>query len=499
MRLDAGRLGALDLYRDTPGALVDQDLAAAQVLADVAAAYLFNAQARVDASAAVARLNHRSLHDPLTGLPNRTLLEELLDQAVARGRRSRHPAAVLFADLDGFKPVNDRYGHHVGDQLLSAVAARISMVLRPGDTLPRLGGDEFVVLCEDLRDSTHAETVASRIITALTEPFPVAGHQITISASVGIAFSGPDQDIAEGLLRDADFAMYQAKNSGGGRHQLLDPAVRLAADCREALENDLAQAQDRGQLYLVYQPIVDIRSGGLESVEALLRWEHPQRGSVPPDVVIPSAERTGMILRIGEWVLRQACQDLQRWQAGGQSIGAVAVNVSAAQVMGPAFVRTVQQILTETGADPPAVCLEVTESVFLADAPRALTVLRQVKELGVGLSLDDFGTGYSSLRYLRQFPVDVVKIDRSFTADVPTDKVTRSVVNAIIDLSHALDLTVTAEGVETAAELTAVADLGADHVQGFHLSRLLASEQLVRYAAGDIGLTVQSSVGSEPA
>jgi len=487
MRLDAARLGAVDLYRDVPGALSEPDLRAAQVLADVAAAYLFNAQARIDASATVARLNHRSLHDPLTGLPNRTLLEELLDQAVARARRSHHVAAVLFADLDGFKAVNDRYGHHVGDQLLRAVAERLTETLRPGDTLARLSGDEFVILCEDLHDTSDAEVVARRIASAMASPFVLGEHLISVTASVGIAFSGPGQDIPETLLSDADFAMYQAKHDGGGRHKVLDRAARLDANRREALERDLQQAQRRDQLALAYQPIVDVRSGELVAVEALLRWNHPVRGPVMPDVVIPSAERTGLILPLGEWVLRQACDDLQRWQSQGPTIRSIAVNVSAHQVMGPAFADTVQRVLDDTGVDPTAVVLEVTESVFLADAARALTVLQEVKELGVGLSLDDFGTGYSSLRYLRNFPVDIVKIDRSFTADLGSDEPTRSIVSAMINLSHVLDLTVTAEGVETARELTEIIELGADHAQGFHVSHPLTPHQLAAYVGNPVG------------
>jgi diguanylate cyclase (GGDEF)-like protein len=487
LRLGANRLGALDLYRDSPGALSGQDLKKAQVLADVAAAYLFNAQARTDTVATLAELHHRALHDPLTGLPNRTLLEELLEKAVARARRSHLVAAVLFIDLDGFKSVNDRHGHHVGDQLLRAVAGRLTQALRPGDTLARLGGDEFVALCEDMHNSGHAQSLAERITTVMSTPFDLPGHQIAVTASVGIAFSGPGQDIPQTLLRDADFAMYQAKNNGGGRHQVIHPEARLAADRRDELEGDLKQAQHRAQLTLVYQPIIDIRGGGLVAVEALLRWQHPDRGTVMPDMIIPSAERTGLILSLGEWVLRRACHDLHRWQARGLAVPSVAVNVSAHQVMGPSFAHAVQRVLGETGADPAAVCLEVTETVFLTDAPRALAVLSEVKDLGVQLSLDDFGTGYSSLSYLRQFPVDVVKIDRSFTANVLTDRITRSIVGAMIDLSHVLDLTVTAEGVETPRELTEITHLGADQAQGFHLSRPLTPNQLAQYVTDGTG------------
>jgi diguanylate cyclase (GGDEF)-like protein len=491
LTLDDTRLGALDLYRDTPGELSEQDVKAAQVLADVASAYLFNAQARIDSSATVARLHHRSLHDPLTGLPNRALLEQRLEQAVARARRSHKLAAVLFIDLDGFKPINDRYGHHVGDLLLFALAERLSRVLRPGDTLARLGGDEFVVLCEDLDDSSGAETVARRINAAMSGPFHLGGHDIDLTASVGISLSGRGEDRPDVLLRNADFAMYQAKQSGGGCIRLSDPVARRAADLRRDLEDDLRTASERDELALLYQPIVDVRSGDLMAVEALLRWTHPTRGLVMPEVIIPSAERTGAILELGEWVLRQACQDLERWRRQGTAVPSVTVNVSAQQVMGPAFANTVKGVLRETHTDPGSICLEITETVFLADSPRALAVLKELKGLGVRLWLDDFGTGYSSLNYLRQFPFDSVKMDRSFTSGLATDEVTRSIVSAVVDLSHVMDLTITAEGVETPREVSEITELGVDYAQGFHFSPPLTRDELTRHAG-----TVTAASGS---
>ena len=496
MRLDDHRLGAVDLYRDTPGPLADDDSAAAQVLADVAAGFLFNAQARVDAATAIARADHRNLHDPLTGLPNRVLLEELLGRAVARAKRNHHPAAVLFADLDGFKAVNDRHGHHVGDELLQAAAGRLAGVLRPGDALARLGGDEFVVLCEDLASEADAEVVAERMTTSLRAPFRVAGREISVGVSVGIAFSGPGQDIPSALLRDADFAMYQAKANGGGHHRVLDPVARVAADRRDDLERDLALAQSRHQLTLAYQPIVDLQQGRLVAVESLLRWQHPHRGPVPPSAVIPTAERTGLIRPLGEWVLRQSCTDLARWQAAGVGVPAVAVNVSAQQVMDAAFSEVVATVLAETGVEASSVLLEVTETVLLADSARALAVMQELKQLGVRLSLDDFGTGYSSLNYLRQFPFDTIKIDRSFTADVFTDTVTRSIVGAMIELGHALGASVTAEGVETTRELGVVSGLGADHAQGFLLSQPLPFDRLAEYALG--ARTMPAQAGAAP-
>ncbi len=479
MRLDEQRLGTLDLYRDTPGRLASKDMNAGQVLADVAAAYVFNAQARTDSLASIELAHHRSLHDPLTGLPNRTLLGERLEHAMARARRSRRVAAVLFVDLDGFKQVNDRFGHLVGDKVLVAVAARLREVLRPGDTLARLSGDEFVVLCEDLHVPEEAETVARRIAQTLDTPIALDGHALEMTASVGLAFSGPGEDIPETLLRDADFAMYQAKQAGGAHHQVVDHAARLAVDRGEQLQRDLAAALAGGDLQLAYQPIVAARDGGMLGVEALLRWEHPQRGWVPPDVILPIAERTGLIIPLGQWVLGQACRDLRRWQRDyGAAISQVAVNVSPHEVMAPGFAKTVAGVLAETGTDPASICLEVTESVYFDDASRALTVLQQVKDLGITLSLDDFGTGYSSLNYLSQFPFNIVKIDRSFIAALGHHPTTQAVVTAIIDLAHVLNLSVVTEGIETQEQFDRVIDLGSDQAQGYYLSRPLLPDEL---------------------
>ena len=482
LRLGDHRLGALDLYRDVAGELIAEDLDTAQILANVAAGYLVNAQARQDAIDTQRRLRQLSLHDSLTGLPNRTLLVELLDRAVERARRSHHVAAVLFIDLDAFKSINDLYGHHVGDELLIAVAGRLANLLRPGDALCRIGGDEFVALCEDMASAADAEVIAERVTSALAEPFPLPSLTVTVSGSVGIAFSGPGQDIPA-ILRNADFAMYQAKSDGGGRYQVSDPNARLAADRRNRLDVDLRQSQARGELYLAYQPIISLGTGRLAGVEALLRWNHPVRGLVMPTVVIPSAERTGMIIQLGEWVLRQACRDLVQWKLDGLEIPKLAVNVSARQVMGPAFAQTVAAVLNDTGADPTALCLEVTESLFLGDTERAVNVMNEIKDLGVQLSLDDFGTGYSSLSYLQSFPVDIVKIDRSFTARIAKSKSTRSIVHAVIDLSHVLDMTVVAEGVETPDDLEWITEMGADYGQGFHFSRPIPRNDFSEYAA----------------
>jgi diguanylate cyclase (GGDEF)-like protein len=504
MGLDGHRFGALDLYRDAPGPLDQHDMESAQVLADVAAAYIHNARGRADANDTLDALRQRSLHDALTGLPNRTLLKERIEQAVARASRTHQVVAVLFVDLDRFKGVNDKFGHQVGDQLLVAVAARLRRVLRAGDTLARLSGDEFVIMCEALDKPEMAERVAERVAESFLQPFQLDGDTLQITASVGLAFCGPGEEIPETLLRDADFAMYQAKQAGGGRHQISDPAARLATDRRGRLSRELRSAVGRSEFELAYQPLVDVRDGTLTAVEALLRWQHPDRGWVMPAEILPIAEPTGLILEIGEYVLTQACRDLAHWQEayGSATIPSITVNVSAYQVMAPGFEDTVARVLESTGTDPARVLLEVTESAFLEDGPRALSVLEKTKQLGVGLVLDDFGTGYSSLNYLRRFPFDIIKIDQIFVSGLATDPGARKIVGAIIDLAHALELSVVAEGVETAAQLADVTSLGTDRAQGYYLCRPMLLNQIdqrIIEPAGSSPVRLPISGGLRPA
>lgn len=481
IRADAHPLGVLELYRDVPGPLSGLAAQAAVTLAEVAAAYVSNAQARIATSATVGQLSHRSLHDPLTELPNRVLLEELLERSVARARRSQHVTAVLFADLDGFKAVNDNHGHHFGDQLLVATADRLRSVLRPGDTLARLAGDEFVVVCEDLHDSSEAEIVAKRITTVMSLPFEINMRQVTVTVSVGIAFSGPGQDLPEELLQAADFAMYEAKSEGGGRHLVVNPQVLQAVEERNALDRDLRQAHLRGELDLVYQPVVDIPTGALIGAEALLRWNSPVRGTVLPAVILPSAERTGLIPTLDEWLCRQACEGLRRWQRDGVAAPGVTVSVSPAQVLSPAFVPGVARVLAETQIDPRGLCFAVNESLFHTDAPRAGEVLRAVKSLGVLLAVDGFGTGNFSLNYLRDYPFDVVKIDPSCTATLAEDELTRCIVRAIVEVSHALGITVVATGADSPHQLAAVAELGVEHAQGLAIAEPMSHERVLSY------------------
>jgi diguanylate cyclase (GGDEF)-like protein len=473
------QLGALDLYRDTPGPLGARATAAAQTLADVAAAYLLNAQARADLRAAFVQSQESSLHDALTGLPNRVLLLERLEHAVLRGRRSGKMAAVLFADLDDFKLVNDTYGHHVGDELLVAIANRLSRVLRPGDTLARISGDEFVILCEDLEGEAQVEAIAARIDAALAVPFVLSTTTVAMTASVGIAFAGRDDQIPEELLQDADVAMYQAKRQGGARHQIIDLREQHLAEQRASLQRDLRGAAARGELRTEYQPIVASASGRIAGVEALLRWAHPSRGLLPPMTLVPLAEQSGLITEIGRWVLEQACPDRRRWQSDpAHDDLTIAVNVSPHQLMSPDFAVAVESVLDDTQTNPKLLTLEVTEGVFVQDSHRALVVLNDLKRVGVMLALDDFGTGYSSLSYLKRFPIDILKIDKGFVADLGRDSASYAIVCAIIELAHSLSMKVVAEGVETAEQYRLLIALGCDFCQGFYFARPMSVENL---------------------
>jgi diguanylate cyclase (GGDEF)-like protein len=477
LRHNAKQLGALDLYRDTPGPLSAGDMEAAQTLADVTVAYLANAQARSELQDASEQFHSSSLHDPLTGLPNRILLLERLEHALLRSVRSLHPVAILFVDLDRFKLVNDSHGHLIGDELLVAVADRMAGLLRPGDTLARLSGDEFVIVCEAITKKLQIHIIARRIVEALGSPFPLDEVVVEVSASVGIAFSTPKGTDPEELLREADIAMYQAKRRGGGTHQVVDVREQGLAERLVVLQRDLGLAVERGELRNEYQPIVRISDGRILGAEALLRWDHPSFGLIPPTTLIPLAEQSGAINDIGRWVLERACPDMHRWGRGSLTFG-MAVNVSAHQLMAPDFVATVAEVLEATGTRPRDLTLEITESVFIHDPKRARVVLADLKALGVLIALDDFGTGYSSLSFLKQFPVDSVKIDRIFTADLVHDSSSHAIASKMIELAHLLDLSVVTEGVETAAQRNEARRMGSECYQGYYFARPMSAESL---------------------
>jgi diguanylate cyclase (GGDEF)-like protein len=472
LRLDGRRIGALDLYRGTPGDLSAGSMKAAQTLADVTTAYLVNAEARADLRESSYRSRELSLHDPLTGLPNRALLMERLEHCVLRGHRSGLRSAVFFVDLDRFKAVNDTFGHQVGDEVLVAVAGRLSKVLRPGDTLARISGDEFVVLCEDLGSPRQAEVIVGRLDEALRAPLAVPGAELSISASIGIAFTGQGENAPEDVLHAADMAMYQAKRAGGDRHQVLDLRDQRLASYQAGLEHEVHGLLARGELHLDYQPIVATSDGHIVGVEALLRWAHPSRGLVAPNVLVPLAERAGLMPAIGRWVLEEASAEQGRWRHDYQADDvSMSVNVSAHQLMSAGFVDIVAGVVSGSNSRANQLTLEMTESVFVTDGERALVVLNDLKALGVRLALDDFGTGYSSLSYLLQFPVDIVKIDKIFVSGLGRDRPNQAIVAAVIRLAHDLGSTVVAEGVETVEQHRELARLGADFCQGFYFAR----------------------------
>ena len=472
------QLGALDLYRETAGVLTPPSLTAAQTLADVAAAYLINAQARSDLQDSSDQSREAALHDALTGLPNRVLMLELLEHAFDAGRRSGRISGVFFVDLDRFKQVNDTYGHQVGDELLVAVAERLTGLLRPGDSLARLAGDEFVILCEDLVDRSGADPIAARLHAELAKPFVLSHVAVEVTASIGIAFTGAGIDAPEELLRDADLAMYRSKRNRTDGHGVLDLRELHLAGHQAGLAQGLPGAIERRELHLEYQPIVDALDGRVTGVEALSRWTPPSRGAVSPTVFIPFAEQSGQIIELGQWALEQACSDRDGWQQQGAAGIGVSVNVSAHQFMSAGFAATVSRVLESSSADPGSLTLEVTESVFVRDQERALIVLAELKTVGVNLALDDFGTGYSSLAYLNTLPIDIIKIDQRFVATLSDEAGSQAIVTAIIGLAHGLGMKTVCEGVETARQRNEVTRLGTDSCQGFYFARPMVSSRV---------------------
>jgi diguanylate cyclase (GGDEF)-like protein len=414
------------------------------------------------------------LRDPLTGLPSRLLFLNRLTGALERlqRRRGRH-VAVLFLDLDRFKVINDSLGHPVGDQLILAVAERLRHSLRRHETIARFGGDEFAILCEDIADEQDAIAVAERVLKSFSTPFQLANGDVTTAASVGIALSPNPDEHGEDLIRDADAAMYRAKESGGGRFLLFDEVTRQRAVARLQTENALRQALEREELRVFFQPEVSIETGEIVGVEALVRWEHPERGLLGPGEFISLAEETGLIVPLGTWVMRESCRRARGWHDAGivSDDFSMRVNVSARQLASERLPGTVKQILAESRLEPRHLCVEVTETLLIEDPMTSIATLSALKELGVEVAVDDFGTGYSSLQHLRNFPIDCVKIDRSFVRGLPDSSEDAAIVGAVIELGHALGLSVTAEGVETDAQHANLLASGCDTFQGFLFSR----------------------------
>jgi diguanylate cyclase (GGDEF)-like protein/PAS domain S-box-containing protein len=431
------------------------------------------------------QLTHRALHDPLTGLANRALFTDRLGHALRGSMRHEGSTAVLFLDLDDFKNVNDSLGHPVGDELLEEVAKRLFDCVRPADTVARLGGDEFAILLEQ-SDALVAARSADRILSALEEPFAVAGKKIFVRASIGISTGELAEDDVDELLRTADVAMYTAKERGKGLYEVFDPTMHAALTERLELEQDLRVALDNGEFELRYQPIVSLKTGRIRVLEALLRWRHPERGLLAPELFIQLAEETGLIAPIGRWVLERSCAQMRRWQEQFRLTPpiALAVNLSARQLQDGGLNEYVTTALQRSRLNPGLLVLEITESVLVGDSAPAIERLRELRALGVRVAVDDFGTGYSSLSYLRKLPIDILKIDRAFMNEMKPGSPEAALAEAIVAMSHSLNLTPVAEGIERGDQAAEVVRMGCDLAQGYHFARPVSPKRVAELLAG---------------
>jgi len=430
--------------------------------------------------AAQERIRNLAYYDQLTGLPNRSLLRDRVNRLIATAQRDKQPFAVLFIDLDNFKNVNDSLGHHAGDQLLQMVAERLSNSVRNVDTVARLGGDEFVVILPDV-EMEGAQLVARKIIGHIASSYLIETHELTVTTSMGISIYPADATDMETLLKHADTALYRAKAAGKNGYALFTQDMKAAAYERMTLENDLRRAMMNEELILYYQPQIQLTTGRVIGMEALLRWPHRKYGMIPPDQFIPIAEECGLIIELGEWVMHEACRQNRQWQLGGLPCIPVAVNVSACQLRSGDFLDTVKTVLCHTRLESKYLELELTERAMMEDVDASISVMKEVVKLGVKFAIDDFGTGYSSLAYLKQLPLQTVKIDKSFVHDLSLNSDDREIASAITQLAHSLHLTVLAEGVETKSQEDILLGQGCDSVQGYLFSRPLPPQELAAF------------------
>ncbi|HEX4775361.1 MAG TPA: EAL domain-containing protein, partial [Acidimicrobiia bacterium] len=450
------------------------------------------------------RLAHAAIHDPLTGLPNRVLFMDRLQHALTRSERKGSRVGVVFLDLDRFKLVNDSLGHTAGDRLLVAIADRLRSALRPSDTVARFGGDEFVVLCDDVLDEAATVDIASRMAAAVARPVLLPEGEVFVTASIGVALSGRPGDSADNLLRDADTAMYRAKDQGRARTEVFDERTHDRVVHHLRTGNDLHRALQRREFEVHYQPVVDLETGLVSGFEALVRWRHPTRGLVHPSDFISLAEETGLIVPLGAWVLEESCRQVVEWQAhrpeGARPL-TISVNLSPRQLTEPTLLDEVTRVLDETGIDPDCVWLEITESTLMHDAESAVSTLRALRLLGVHLSVDDFGTGYSSLSYLKRFPVEALKVDRSFVDGLGNEPGDSAIVTAVVTMAHALGLRAIAEGLETPIQLRELRTLGCDMAQGFMFGVPRSATELGAHPADDLStweqVEVEDALGGE--
>ena len=476
---DGSLAGMICVVDDSPRAWTASEVATIAEFGNLAATELQLRQLLTDREVREQRLRHESVHDPLTGLPNRTLFMRRLADATLRARRGGDGLfAVLFLDVDGFKLVNDSMGHHVGDEMLVSIARRLEGCVRGGDIVARLGGDEFAILLERIIDVRDAAMVAERVQESLQVPLMVGGYEHATSASIGVALSSGANELPEYVLRSADIAMYRAKNTGRGRYEMFDRAMHAEALSRLQIETDLRHAFDRNEFFLHYQPIVSLESGRIIGAEALVRWRHFERGVVSPAMFVPVAEDTGLIVPLGRWVLREACRQARQWLSETKDSFSVSVNLSVREFAQPDLVKTVAAILEETGLPACALRIEITESAIIGQKHPAIETVEQLRALGVAIHLDDFGTGYSALSYLHRLPLDAVKVDRAFTASIDQEERPLHVVRAIISLAHAIGLEVVAEGVANQRQLELLREMGCDLAQGFIFSRPCNTDEM---------------------